>query len=174
VTDRNGSEVRTTTTASNPPERLGAYEIAGLQAGTYTITFSKAGFLPQTFSVTLVDNEPERVLDATLRGVQVAISGTAPNCTSAEVLLRDGRPLNPPAVVAVKPDGTYRIPRVGTPGEYQVVFRIGPTILNAATFTLDVGEVGVEVDSICVPPPTTTAPLFGPIVTTTTTPLPPS
>jgi hypothetical protein len=173
VTDRNGSEVRNTTTASNPADRLGGYEIAGLQAGSYTITFSKPGYVPQTFSVTLVDNEPERVLDATLRGVQVAISGTAPNCTSAEVLLRDGRPLNPPAVVAVKPDGTYRIPRVGTPGEYQVLFRIGATILNATIFTLDVGEVGAEVDSICIPPPTTTLGIIEGILGTTTTALEP-
>ena len=169
VTDRNGSEVRTTTTASNPAERLGGYEIAGLPAGTYTMTFSKTGYIPQTFSVTLVDNEPERVLDVSLRGVQVAMSGTSPNCTSAEVLLRDGRPLNPPAGAAVRPDGTYRIPRVGTPGEYTVVFRIGAAVLGATPFTLEAGEVGVEIDGFCPLPTTTTLGLLETILGTTTT-----
>ncbi len=168
VTDRNGSEVRTTTTASNPADRLGAYEIAGLPAGTYTITFSKTGYLPQTFSVTLVDTEPERVLDVTLRGVMVALSGTSPNCSGVEVLLRDGRPLNPPVVAAVRPDGTYRIPRVYTPGEYQVVFRVGGTVLGASVFALDAGEVGLEVDGFC-PPPTTLGLLDSILGTTTTT-----
>ena len=168
VTDRNGSEVRTTTTASNPADRLGAYEIAGLPAGTYTITFAKTGYLPQTFSVTLVDTEPERVLDVTLRGVMVALSGTSPNCSGVEVLLRDGRPLNPPVVAAVRPDGTYRIPRVYTPGEYQVVFRVGGTVLGASVFALDAGEVGLEVDGFC-PPPTTLGLLDSILGTTTTT-----
>jgi hypothetical protein len=154
ITDRNGSEVRNTTTASSPAERLGAYEVAGLPAGAYTITFSKTGYLPQTFSVVLVDDEPERLLDVSLRGVMVATSGSASNCTGVEVLLRDGRPLDPPVVATVRPDGNYRIPRVPTPGEFQAVFRIGPSVLSAAVFDLDAGETGVVVDGFC-PPPTT-------------------
>ena len=158
-----------TTTASNPADRLGAYEIAGLQAGTYTITFSKAGYSPQTFSVTLVDDEPERVLDVTLEGVQVALSGTSPNCTGVEVVLRDGRPLDPPAVAAVRPDGTYRIAEVGSRASTRSCSASAPASLSAAIFTLDAGEAGVEVDGFCVPPPTTTMGIIDVILGTTTT-----
>ncbi|HVF14949.1 MAG TPA: carboxypeptidase-like regulatory domain-containing protein [Acidimicrobiales bacterium] len=172
VTDRNGSEVRNTTTASNPADRLGAYEVAGLQAGAYTITFSKTGYIPQTFSVTLVDGEPERVLDVQLRGVMVALSGSAPNCTGVEVVLRNGRPFGPPAVASVRPDGEYRIPRVYTPGEYAVVFRVGGTVLGSVPLELGPGETGVEVDGFC-PPPTTMG-IIDSIFGTTTTLGPPS
>ncbi len=171
VTDRNGSEVRNTTSASSPPESLGRYEIAGLPAGTYTITFSKTGYLPQTFSATLVDNEPQRVLDVTLRGVTVPIAGSAPNCTGVDVVLRDGRPQNPPVSAAVRPDGSYRIPRVYSPGEYRVVFRIGGTPMGSANLDLNAGETDVLVDGFCTPPttPGLLEQLLGATTTTTTT-----
>lgn len=167
VTDRNGSEVRTTTSASSPADSLGRYEIAGLPAGAYTITFSKTGYVPQTFSLTLVDNQPQRALDVTLRGVTVAISGSGPNCTAVDVVLRDGRPLNPPVSVAVRPDGSYRVARVYSPGEYRAVFRIGSTPLGTADFDLNAGETDVVVDGFCVPP--TTQSLVGSLLGTTTT-----
>ncbi len=150
VVDRNGTEVRATTTASSPDERVGRYEIAGLPAGPYTVTFSKEGYTPRTVAVSLVDSEPVRALDVTLRGLAVAISGTAPNCTSVEVQLRDGRPLEPPASAAVRSDGTYRLSRLPTPGEYRVVFRPGGTARSVVELTLDAGETAVEVDGGCL------------------------
>ena len=151
-----------------------SYEISGLPAGVYTITFSKAGYVHQTFSVTLVDNQPQRALDVTLRGVNVAIAGSAPNCTAVDVVLRDGRALTPAVTAAIRPDGSYRIPRVYSPGEYRAVFRIGSAPLASANFDLDPGETDVVVDGFCVPP--TTLGLLDSLLTTTTTdpPSPPT
>jgi hypothetical protein len=173
VTDRNGSEVRNTTSATSPAPSQGQYEIAGLPPGTYTVTFSKPGYVPQTFSVTLVDREPQRILDVSLRGVTVPISGSAPNCTAIDVVLRNGQPLNPAVTTSVRPDGSFRIARVYSPGEYRVVFR-GPTT-NAANLDLDAGETDVVVDGICPlpPPPPSLLDILTPTTTTTTTVSPP-
>jgi hypothetical protein len=155
VTDRNGSEVRNVTTASSPDANLGRYEIAGLAAGTYTITFSKDGYIAQTFSVTLSENEPVRTLDVTLRGAAVTISGSAPNCTGVEVLLRSGRPLDPPVSAPVRADGSYRISKVPSPGEYRMAFSPAGAPLSIVDVTLDAGETGTVVDGSCAPSTTT-------------------
>jgi hypothetical protein len=172
VTDRNGSEVRNTTTATNPADSAGRYEIAGLPPGTYTITFSKTGYVPQTFSVALADNEPQHLLDVTLRGVIVAVSGSAPNCTAVDVVFRDGRSPNPPVGATVRPDGSYRLTRVYSPGEYRVVFRSGSAVMDSANLDLDAGETGVVVDGFCTPPttPNLIEGLLGTTTTTTATP----
>ncbi|MCA1692677.1 MAG: carboxypeptidase-like regulatory domain-containing protein, partial [Actinobacteria bacterium] len=94
VTDRNGAEVRATVSANSPPESLGRYEIAGLQAGTYNVTFSKTGYVPQTFSLTLTDNQ-QNPLDVNLKGEPGVITGTAPNCTAVALLFRNNAALDP-------------------------------------------------------------------------------
>jgi hypothetical protein len=160
VTDRNGSEVRNTTTASSPEERLGRYEIANLSAGAYTLTFSKTGYAPQTFSVTLAENEPVHVLDVTLRGLPVAISGSAANCKTVQIVLRDGRPLNPPVSTTVRGDGTYRMSRLPSPGEYYAVF----DSVGSAGFDVEAGETDVVVDGACPPPPSCLFPPCPPAV----------
>ena len=152
VTDRNGSEVRNTTTASSPAESVGRYEVAGLAPGRYTVTFSKTGYVPQTFSIDLRDNEPLPPLDVTLRGAPTTVTGKAPNCTAVDLLLRGDRQLDPPVSATVR-DGTYRLARVETPGEYRLVFR-NATSSDGIDIDLDAGETDVEVNGAC-PPPTT-------------------
>lgn len=171
VTDRNGAEVRNTTTASNPADSAGRYEIAGLPPGGYTITFSKTGYVPQTFALALADNEPQHVLDVTLRGVTVTVSGSAPNCSAVDLVLRDGRALSPPVTASVRPDGSYRLTRVYSPGEYTVVFRLGSTVMNSTNLDLDAGETDALVDGFCTPPTTAGAlqQIVGALTTTTTT-----
>lgn len=153
VTDRNGSEVRTTMSADSPADMRGRYEIAGLTAGTYSVTFSRAGYSSQTFSLVLADNQ-QNPLDVALQGAPVTISGSAPLCAAVAVVLRDGSNLDPPLFSLARPDGTYRVVRVPTPGEYRVVFVSGNEVRDSVDVDLGPGEVLAELNGSCPPPVT--------------------
>lgn len=147
---------------------MGRYEVAGLPPGNYSVTFSKTGYIPQTIAITVIDTEPVHTLDVTLRGVNVTMSGSAPHCTAVDIVTRDGRPLNPPATATVRTDGSYRMARLPTPGEYRAVFRNGG---SSTDFDVDAGETAVEADGACVAP--TTMPCLIPALCPTTTSTPP-
>lgn len=149
VVDQTGSEVRNTTTASTPAERSGRYEISGLPPGSYSVTFSKEGYLPQTVSLVLGEGEPARELNVTLRGVDVAVTGRAPGCDQVVVLLADGRPLDPAVATTPRPDSSYHVRRLGTPGSYVVVFGVDSEARDAVALDLDVAETGRVVDGDC-------------------------
>ncbi|MGH9226696.1 MAG: carboxypeptidase regulatory-like domain-containing protein [Acidimicrobiales bacterium] len=156
VTDRNGQEVRNTTSANAPADVLGRYEVAGLQAGTYTITFTKVGYASQTFSLTLADNQ-QNPLDVLMKGEPATLAGKATNCTAVALVLRDNTNLDPPVLLAARPDGTYRITRVETPSELRVLFIIGNQVRDIADVDLQPGEVVTDLNGVCTPPPTTAA-----------------
>lgn len=169
VTDRNGAEVRATVSANSPPESLGRYEIAGLQAGTYNVTFSKTGYVPQTFSLTLTDNQ-QNPLDVSLKGEPGVITGTAPNCTAVALVFRDGASLDPPVGAVPRPDGTYRLGRVETPGEYRLVFFMGAEPLDVIDIDLAPGQSLTAINGFCPMATTTTCPFLYCLLTGTSVP----
>jgi hypothetical protein len=158
VTDRNGQEVRNTTTANAPPDMLGRYEVAGLQAGSYTVTFTKVGYASQTFALTLADNQ-QNPLDVLLKGEPIALAGKATNCSAIALVYRDNTNLDPPVLLPVRPDGTYRIARVDTPAEVRVLFLIGNQVRDIADVDLLSGQPVTDLNGTCTPlPPTTMVP----------------
>lgn len=156
VIDRNGQEVRNTTTANAPADVLGRYEVAGLPAGTYTITFTRAGYASQTFNLTLADNQ-QNPLDVLLRGEPVALAGKATGCAKVALVLRDNTNLDPPILFPVRPDGTYRIPRVDTPAQLRILFADGfDRVLDQADVDLEPGQPITDLNGTCPAPTTTT------------------
>ncbi|HEV7864032.1 MAG TPA: carboxypeptidase-like regulatory domain-containing protein, partial [Acidimicrobiia bacterium] len=115
---------QSTVTASAPAGEAGRYTVAGLTSGSYTVTFTKAGFVPQTLRVTLEVGQPVTV-NVTMQGEPGILSGTAPGCTAVDARRRDLSELNPRRLVAPAEDGAYTLGDLPTPGEYRIVFR-GP------------------------------------------------
>ncbi len=149
VTNNKGAQVGATVSASSPRDRLGQYEITGLPAGAYNVTFSKDGYAPRTISLTLEDEE-NRSLDVTLDGEPGSLAGTAANCDVVTIAV----PGSGRVAANVRPDGSFKLDRrLPTPARVQVTFAGKGGAGSPAEAQLGPGETKTDVTGSCPPPP---------------------
>jgi len=149
-----GTTILQVRTADDPP---GAYVLAGVPPGTYTLTFRQTGAVPRSVLLTLAAGEA-RTVDVTL-DPQASISGTVRRVSGtstaplpgAQVLvyLVDQFPQVVAATALTGGDGTYRITDLAAPEEYIVEFAYpaGALPQSSTRVVLDAGEQKTGIDA---------------------------
>jgi len=122
VVQGRGLQLQTATlTAGVGANGVGTYSLSGLTVpGTYTLTFSKAGFEPKTLGVTFTAAGLQGGLDVTLSPSTSTVSGVvslgSTPVVGATVVLSDGA-VSRSVATAANPAGAFSFSNVG-PGSY--------------------------------------------------------
>ncbi len=106
VTVTDGTITRTATTVTSGP--VGHYTVPGLPVpGSYTVTISGDGYLPQTQRISLVAGQSRATVNASLRSSTVTVQGS--------VAGSDGAGLAGAGLVLTGPAGTYKTMSLSDP-----------------------------------------------------------
>ncbi|GGL16280.1 hypothetical protein GCM10009774_03380 [Cellulomonas gelida] len=150
VTVSSGSEQRVVYTASTPAGEVGSYVVDGLEPGTYTVTFSRAGTRATSEIVVLAAAQrepvsPTLVAPARIQG-KVTYAGGAVGDGLAVLLYRAseyGTAAGPVATTTTDDKGRYDFDDVDAPENYLIEVRVttdGSVLATSAPLTLGPSE----------------------------------
>ncbi len=150
VTVSSGSEQRVVYTASTPADQVGTYVVDGLEPGTYTVTFSRAGTRATSEIVVLAAAQrepvsPTLVAPARIQG-KVTYAGGAVGDGLAVLLYRAseyGTAAGPVATTTTDGKGRYGFDDVDAPENYLIEVRVtadGSVLATSSPLTLGPSE----------------------------------
>jgi hypothetical protein len=148
VTLTQGSSTYTTVTVTAPT--MGAYQLSGLRAGTYSASFSRAGSVSTNALVTLVAGQPKTLNVqieplAIISGNVVLDTATGPPASGVQVILylADQFPVTAAATTTTDVNGNYSFQPKLAPATYIVAFSNPPDTppqTSTTAFTLAAGQ----------------------------------
>jgi hypothetical protein len=123
---------------------VGFYELSGLATpGTYTLTFSLAGYQSQTVGVTLGSSGSASAVDVTLPLLSGTISGTVSGpsgpLTGVAVSMTNGTPPVRSTVSSSSPPGGFSVTGLA-PGHWSITFSLTGFVTQTALVDLQPGQ----------------------------------
>ena len=147
VTATDGKITRTATTVTSGP--VGRYTLPALPApGSYTVTYSLAGYLSQTQQVAFATGQSKAVADAMLSPATAVVGGTVTDSAGTGLVgvgLVLAGPANTYKTMSVSsPTGSFRFNGVA-PGTYVLSAEMYGRVTGYATVTAKIGRVATAV-----------------------------
>jgi hypothetical protein len=144
-----GVDSYTVTSASQPADAVGSYQVAGVKPGTYTLSASLPGTSPTTVIVTVVAGQnlafnPVLIPPASIAGTVTDRSGAALGGVEVVLFRASQYPAQSAQSTITDPQGGYRFADVDAPQAYVVEVRSPTTgALGSATLVLAASEAAV-------------------------------
>jgi len=156
-----GTDTYTVTSASQPADAVGSYQVAGVKPGTYTLSASLRGTAPTTVIVTVVAGQqlafnPVLIPPASISGTVTDRAGAALGGVEVILFRASQYPTQSAQSTVTDAQGGYRFADVDAPQAYVVEVRSPTTgALGSATLVLAASEAAVL--DITVGPPVQTS-----------------
>ena len=156
-----GTDTYTVTSASQPADAVGSYQVAGVKPGTYTLSASLRGTAPTTVIVTVVAGQqlafnPVLIPPASITGTVTDRAGAALGGVEVILFRASQYPTQSAQSTVTDAQGGYRFADVDAPQAYVVEVRSPTTgALGSATLVLAASEAAVL--DITVGPPVQTS-----------------
>jgi Carboxypeptidase regulatory-like domain len=136
------------TTQSLTAGTVGSYELSGLTTpGSYTVTFSLAGYISQTVAVTLTSSGSATNVDATLAVATGTVTGSVTSAaggplTGATVSVTNGQSTQS-TTSSTSPPGGYSIAGLAA-GSYSITYSLTGYISTTALVTVTTGQTATQ------------------------------